>query len=77
MKAATKINKPEKVLNEQLADRKAALEAIDSRAEWRKTECYQNYDYLLETVSVHRPDTGDVVNVRDMTRDEIQKKLFA
>lgn len=42
----------------------------------RPVECRVEFNLKTETARVYRTDTQDIVDVRDMTREELQQDLF-
>lgn len=44
--------------------------AIDNNHEWREIECALEYDFEKSKVEIIRPDTGEIVKTRGMTKDE-------
>jgi hypothetical protein len=53
-----------------------ALSAADTGFEWRDLECSQEFDFQRGIVTVRRPDTGEIVKTRSMTKEEMQTKMF-
>jgi hypothetical protein len=50
--------------------------AIDTRTEWREIECVLDYDFQRGTVDIIRPDSGERVRQRTMSKEEMSKALF-
>ena len=51
--------------------------AIDTKSEYRELECSLEYDFQKEAVITRRPDTGEIISRRGMTKEERQKRLFS
>ncbi len=47
---------------------------IEQRKEWRMIECYEREDLEAQRLNTIRIDTGEVVNWRVMTQEDIQRK---
>jgi hypothetical protein len=50
-------------------------EKVRSREETRAVECFERFDYKRFVVDLHRDDTGELVETRQMSASERQTKL--
>lgn len=67
------LGKDIKVLEAEVS---AAATIVETKKAIRSVQCRVEFNNRTETAKVYRIDTGDIVNVRSMTQEELQMNLF-
>lgn len=58
------------------SDMRRLMNMLDTKEEKVEVECYYDYNYKEKLVSYYSCESGELVNERSMTNEELQLKLF-
>lgn len=62
-------------IEEQVAALGRYANLVRDKFEYRSTDCEMVFDYKQATVTTTRTDTGDMIESRPMTEDELQMEM--